>query len=243
MKRNIPIGGTIFMLAGVAALCWLGHWQTERLQWKNALIQKIEAEYSRDPLDNAFDADAIKAIEQETPPIAYGSLRGQFHHEFEILIGPRTHDGKPGYHIVTPFSVAGGGGRVLVNRGWVPLDLADPVKRLENQGEEMVTLTGMARLPDKPNPFTPHNDPKNHTWYSVNAEDIGIAANMPGLPSVVFYAETQAPPISGDYPVMQAERKIPNNNHLQYAIFWYTMAALFVLIYLLRFFGPQKNKQ
>jgi len=244
LQRRLPFGGILFLIACIALLGCLGNWQVKRMHWKKALIDSYTKEYTRDPLANAFDSETLKAVALKNPAMEYGSVRGQFHHDVEILIGPRTYDGKPGYHIVTPFSIAGGNGRVLVNRGWVPLDMADPATRLENQPEGMVTLTGMARLPDKPNPFTPDNDPANHTWYSVNTQDIAIAVNMPDFPDVVFYAETQDPPLTnGSFPVMVPTRTMPNNNHLQYAIFWFTMMGIFIALPLAYAFIPPRMKE
>lgn len=230
IQRPIPFGGILFLLACIVLLGSLGIWQVKRLQWKETLIATYNKEYTRDPLENPFDSESLKAVASKDPAMEYGSVRGQFHHDLEILIGPRTQDGKPGYHIITPLSIAGGNGRVLVNRGWVPLDKADPTTRFEGQTEGMVTLTGMARLPDRPNPFTPANDPTSHTWYSVNPQDIGLAVNMPGFPDVVFYAETQDPPLEGPWPQMMATRVLPHNNHLQYAIFWFTMMVIFTVL-------------
>lgn len=239
--RRIPLSGVMFLIACVILLTKLGTWQIQRLHWKEELIAAYAREYARDPQENRFDGDALREIAHRRPPMAYGSIRGQFHHDLEILIGPRTHDGQPGYHVVTPFSLAGGNGRVLVNRGWVPLDRANPVKRLENQTEGMKTLTGMARLPDKPNPFTPANDPASHTWYSVDSHDIALAVNMPDFPDTVFYAETQEPEPEGMYPVMTQNRVMLRNNHLQYAVFWFAMAAIFAGLPLFYAFWPARR--
>lgn len=233
LYRPIPFGGVLFLIACIILLGSLGYWQVKRLQWKSDLLSAYETEYARNPLENSFDGDMLKTISQQKLPMAYGNVRGQFHHDLEILIGPRTHEGTPGYHVVTPFLIAGGNGRVLINRGWVPLDKANPTTRFEAQTEGMVILTGMARLPDRPNPFTPHNDPANHTWYSVDPQDIARAVNMPDFPDVVFYAETQDPPQAGNYPLMTTTRAMPQNNHRQYALFWFTMAFLFTAIPLL----------
>lgn len=241
--RHIPKTGLIFLIACIILLCGLGKWQLDRLHWKEGLIQTYNQEYARDALENRFTQSDLEAIAQKSPAMEYGSIRGHYHHDLEILIGPRTHDGAPGYHVVTPFSLAGGNGRVLVNRGWVPLDYADPARRLENQGEEMMVIIGMARRPDKPNPFTPANDPANHTWYSVDTHDIAMAVNMPEFPEVIFYAESQDPAPEGPYPLMTETRIMPKNNHRQYALFWFTMAAIFAGLPLLYAFMPARIKE
>ena len=68
------------------------------------------------------------------------SIQGQFLHEYEILIGPRgpplnaissngPNSGRSsggmssspqGYYVITPFSRCNNGGKVLINRGWIP---------------------------------------------------------------------------------------------------------------------------
>lgn len=240
-QRKISRGGIIFLITCIALLCTLGTWQVKRLHWKNEVLQTLEKEYARDPLKNRFGAAHFRRIATQSPAIAYGMIRGHFRHNFEMLIGPRTHDGAPGYNVITPFAMAGDGGHVLVNRGWIPLDKADPSTRTESQTGGVVTLTGLARLPDKPNFFTPANDPAKHIWYSINPPEMATAANVPNFPDTIFYAETQDPWLTNTYPVMAATRAMPPNNHLQYAIFWFTMALVFAALPLLYALLPAKR--
>ncbi|MFN3826063.1 MAG: SURF1 family protein [Micavibrio sp.] len=241
MKRALFIGGLLMVFCTLVVLCGLGHWQMQRLAWKTDLIAKFEKEYARDPLANPLDELALNEIARQSPALMYGSLRGRFHHDLEILIGPRTHDDQPGYHVITPFSIVGGNGRVLVNRGWVPLEKANPLSRIEGQTEGVLTLTGIARLPDKANHFTPENNPQDHVWYSVDSQAIAMAVNMPSFPAVVFYAETQQPPYSGIWPIMAPTRTMPRNNHLQYAIFWFGMAGVLVILSLSAYISARKK--
>lgn len=242
IHHPIPRNGIIFLTICIAVLDTLGLWQVKRLHWKNALIQTIEKEYARDPLKNKFSGIAFRKIATQEPAIAYGMIRGNFHHNHEMLIGPRTHDGAPGYNVITPFTIIGGKDNVLVNRGWVPLDKADPDTRLENQTEGLVTLTGLTRLPDKPNMFTPANDPDRNVWYSIDPQEMENTTNVRNLPTVLFYAETQDPWLGSAYPRMTTTRTIPPNNHLQYAIFWFTMAGIFTLLPLLYALWPAKKE-
>lgn len=242
MKKAGFYCGVAFIMLAIFLLCGLGSWQVKRLAWKSALIEKSQSEYARDPLANPFDSQALEDISRQTPALSYGSLRGQYHHDLEILIGPRTHNGAPGYHVITPFTIVGGNGRALVNRGWVPLDKANPLLRLEGQTEGVVTLTGIARLPDKANSFTPENNPAAHVWYSVDPAAIAQAVNMPAFPAVVFYAETQQPPAKSDIPIMRTTRSMPRNNHLQYAIFWFGMAGILAILSLYAFAKSRKRE-
>ena len=46
--------------------------------------------------------------------------RGYYDARNQVLIGNRVHEGRVGYHVITPLRIEGGEVRVLVNRGWVP---------------------------------------------------------------------------------------------------------------------------
>lgn len=238
MTPRLPLWGSLAMAVTVATLCMLGYWQVQRLAWKTSLIATLEAEYARDPLARPLDSATLSALSQQKQPLFYGSLHGQFMHEHEIRLGPRTHEGMPGYHLITPFRLGDEDTFILVNRGWVPLDPPDAAHSAAH-----VTLTGLARKPDAPNRFTPANDPANDTWYSIDPQALSIATGLSGLTSLVFYAETQNPPLTEAYPIMSASRILPRNNHKQYALFWFGMAGLFTLLYLFAIFKTPQNKQ
>lgn len=42
--------------------------------------------------------------------------------ENTVFLGPRVRDGVMGYHVIQPFDRDSGGGKVLVDRGFVPKD-------------------------------------------------------------------------------------------------------------------------
>lgn len=226
MRPRLPLWGSLAIVAAIITLCALGYWQVQRLTWKTSLITALENEYKRNPLTHPLDSRTLSSLALQTQPLFYGSLRGQFLHEHEIKLGPRTHEGLPGYHLVTPLRLNDGKSLILVNRGWVPLDSPGA-----GQPAGLVTLTGLARKPDSPNRFTPENDPANGTWYSIDPQTLSATTGLNGLTGLVFYAETQDPPFAETYPIMSAGRNLPRNNHKQYAIFWFGMAGLFSLLY------------
>lgn len=231
-RRKMPVSALIFLLICITILCSLGTWQIQRLHWKNALIQAIDLQYMISSLPRYLGADAFLKLPLQTPPMIYGTVQGRFRHDLEMRVGPRTHDGQPGYHLITPLSLEDKSGMILVNRGWVPLDKAEPSTRPEDVNmKDIVTLVGLARLPDKPNFFTPDNDPEHHVWYSINPKQMSEAASLQNIPDAVFYVEVQNnPDLKGPYPVTTATRMTLHNNHLQYAIFWFTMAFLFAAL-------------
>jgi surfeit locus 1 family protein len=151
----------------------LGCWQVQRLGWKSELIAKFEDRLIREPLPlpPRIDPDAIKEFDYRR---VYA--QGKFRHDQEMLIGPRLHDGKDGYLVVTPLertdepSEKGeradrGSTTILVNRGWIPKDKASRESRSEGLPTGDVVVQGLLREPWKKNMFTPENVPEDGKWY------------------------------------------------------------------------------
>jgi surfeit locus 1 family protein len=121
---------------------------------------------------------------------------------------------------------------VFVNRGFVPYDLKDPAKRPDGELKRVVTVTGLARNPlqTKPSSFVPDNDLAANIFYW---KDIGAMASRAGIAGknlVPFFVDADNTPNPGGYPVGGVTIvKLPNN-HLQYAITWYGLAAALTLV-------------
>ena len=89
-----------------------------------------------------------------------------------MLIGPRIHDGKDGYLVVTPLEREGRGSTILVNRGWIPKKLKRQADRREGLPMEEVTVEGLLREPWKKNMFTPDNRPELGEFYFPDVQQM-----------------------------------------------------------------------
>lgn len=140
----------------------LGTWQVFRLGWKTELIARFEDRLIRDPLPlpPRIDPAVIKDFDYRRV-YATGRLR----HDQEMLIGPRIHDGKNGYLVITPLERETSGATILVNRGWIPKTMKDQRNRLLGLPEGQVTVEGLLREPWKKNMFTPENKPESKEFY------------------------------------------------------------------------------
>jgi surfeit locus 1 family protein len=74
---------------------------------------------------------AIRDSAEAIPEFAYRKVAvdGRFDFSNEILLGPRTRDGKLGYYVITPLLREDGGSPILVNRGFVTRERADRQSR------------------------------------------------------------------------------------------------------------------
>ena len=225
---KLPFWATIFTVLGVIVLCGLGTWQLQRLEWKTKILIDIETALSAEP-------ERIQAADlSNIAPIARVRLQGSFETGKDIYIRPRTMDGKVGVHVLSPF-IIGSGQAILVNRGWAAQGSEPSAIRPANGTE----ITGMLRAPDKANLFTPANNAEDEMWFFVDFDAVQAAKNLKPLAPVVLYLEGSQR--DGEYPIALPQKPDLNNNHLGYAIFWFSLAGSLIAIYVLRFIRNTKN--
>lgn len=222
MKRfNPPLSATITSLLMLAILAGLGTWQLKRLEWKTALITDIRTRMEKPavPLPEKLDAPKDWEFRRVT-------LAGRFLNGSEFLIRPRTLDSINGYHMLVPFKRASGG-IVFVNRGWISDELLPKAERPAG----IVKIEGILQMPRK-SYFTPPNVPPKNEWYWPDVSAMAAAAGQTGAFPLIVSIANRAP---GVYPAGGTVTVSLPNNHKQYAIFWFVMAALSQIIFILRF--------
>ena len=233
---RLPFWGTILTLLGLMVLCGLGTWQLQRLAWKEGLINQIDAEYALDAskidLQGALDGDV---------DMKRGYVSGAYMHEKSILIQPRTHEGTPGYHVVTPLRLDGGA-VLFVNRGWIPIEAerSNDFKLEKSSGR--IKVMGVLRRVPKDNMFVPQNDPDNESWFRLDLTQISSMKGISEYHDYILYAEEEGQKAVDAYPLSAATRLSLNNNHAQYAFFWFALALAMMGVYLVRFIIPQIKK-
>lgn len=138
------------------------------------MIAKFEDRILRSPLPlpPRIDPAAIKDFDYRRV-YTTGLLR----HDQEMLIGPRVHDGKDGFLVVTPLQRKDSGSTILVNRGWIAKKFKRQVDRREALPTGAVTVEGLLREPWKRNMFTPDNHPELGQFYFPDVEQM---ANFTG---------------------------------------------------------------
>jgi surfeit locus 1 family protein len=215
---------TLMTLPAVLGALALGTWQVQRLQWKNALVAERQARRDAPPL--AALPERFEPAQHEFRKVR---VTGRLLHDKEMYLAARSLRGNAGYHLITPLALDGT--TVLVNRGWIPLDRKLPDTRKPGNAAGTVTIEGYLRAETGPGWFTPNNEPDRNFWFTV---DIAAMARRHGLEKVApFYIEAGPAENPGGYPVGGITRFELPNDHLQYAIIWYAMAVIGIVIYLL----------
>jgi surfeit locus 1 family protein len=214
---------TVLAAGALVVLIGLGTWQLERRAWKAGLIARIDAAM-------AAPAVPLPATVADPAALAYHhvAVAGRFDHAHELYLTSRFYRDKAGYQVITPL-ILPDGGAVLVNRGWVPLASQAPASRAAGQIDGPVRLEGVVRLSSAPGRFTPANEPARNLWFYPDVAQMAAAAGLARVSPV--FVEAGPAPNPGGLPIGgQTQVDLPND-HLQYAITWYSLAAALAVIY------------
>ncbi len=216
---------TLISVPAFLVLVGLCVWQVQRMYWKEALIAEREARVAAEPV-------ALPAVGSDPAGLEYRRVRveGTFQHDKELFLGARSMNGNAGYHVLTPFALSGGGS-VLVDRGWVPVERKAPDRRAEGQVAGIQTVDGVVRLPHGQAWMQPDNEPQHNMWFFVDPPAMATATGADLRTDL--YVEAGSAENPGQYPVGGQTRIELPNDHLQYAVTWGLLAAALAVIYVL----------
>lgn len=221
--RFWPTVTTVLMLI---ALLSLGTWQVQRHNWKSDLIAKLKYR-------SQATAVALPAADAPLGAVEFQRVQvnGSFLHEREFFLLGRSRRGTPGLHVLTPLLRSDGKGYILIDRGWIPFERRDPLSRAKGLVKGQVSFEGIVRIARGPNMFMPDNDPTGNNWYFIDPGAMAFKAEIDALPS--YYVLSGAKEIPSIYPIPRQWRLDIRNDHIEYAVTWYLMAFILVIIYVL----------
>jgi surfeit locus 1 family protein len=220
-----------FLLAsglGILILCALGAWQIARLGEKEKLLAELDARASAPPL--SLSQALAKYEAGEDIAFLHVEARGTFVQERE-LHKQAAFKGGPGWQVITPF--ISDGIAVLVDRGAVPDQFKTYASRTENAAPTQIS--GVVRTHQGGRGiFDPDNDEVGNIWYWWDLPAMQAAASLPPTVKVApFVLQLLPQPGGPKYPQASPPDTGIRNNHLQYAITWFSLAVVLAVIALL----------
>lgn len=207
----------------IVLLCFLGNWQVERLNWKLGLIEKLETRYN-------LPSIALPSALEDTDNWEYRhvSISGRYLHMREMPLYSIGPNGRPGYDLFTPL-LTQDGRYVIINRGWVPENLKEQISRPDTVKFHLVKITGVLRKSLNRERFAPENDLSRNLWYYGDLQAMAKAQDLAQVSPMFLYADKGAE--QGEYPIGGRTRLKIINNHLDYALTWYGLGIVLLVIY------------
>jgi surfeit locus 1 family protein len=252
-RRAARWGLRILAVLLIVLFSGLGTWQVQRLQWKLALIERVESRVHSAP-------------GAPPPPVRWGHLtaeadeyrpvrlKGSFLYSLTTPV-QAVSDLGAGWWLLTPLCTAGGY-VVLVNRGFVPMEQGGPARYPGHRAEAPGTactpsmgprlrgddggrsgddggrsgddgVVGLVRMTEPKGGFLRENDPAGNRWYSRDVQAIAKARGLYNVaPYFVDAAKDQDPAGAPDHPVGGLTVITFHNSHLVYAFTWYLLAIM-----------------
>ncbi len=219
-------------LLAFAVLIGLGTWQIQRKAWKEGLIASLTMRLAAPPQALPV-ANTWSALNQAHDEFHRVKFRATFENDREALVFAsaaafRPDVTGPGYWVFTPARLADGD-VVIVNRGFVPDGRQDPKSRPGGELSGPVDIAGAMRWADDRHWFTPSDDPDHNLWFTRDPAAIAVAKGVSAV--APFYVEQETPMPPGGLPQPGGLVVSLPDNHLQYAVTWYGLAAVLVAVF------------
>lgn len=243
MPRRHPETGSLALLSGgwilkhlfaliiFVSLISLGFWQLGRLEARRTANAARLAAFNQDAL-------VLTGREPDVTPLIGHKVRvtGFYLNDASVVLrGQKSSNGVEGVHLLTPLRITGGDRAVIVDRGWIPATRGDPASLAAYAVTREVTIEGIAQPPQvRPNtPLAPRDLPlpgqeRITAWVRVDVARLQEQVAVPLLP---LYIEQLPDGNSATLPRPRDPRQLDEGPHLNYAIQWFSFAAILAIVY------------
>jgi cytochrome oxidase assembly protein ShyY1 len=235
MNARRPAFG-LFTLAMVAVLVSLGVWQLQRRAEKHRLIAALDERLGSKPaaLPQPGAWAALSPDKDEFRRVTFAATFAPLPDAMVYSSGSAVRDdiSGPGAWAFLPARLASGE-IVVVNAGFVQNTMQDRAQQDRATPRlvtgQPVTLTGYMRFAEGEGLFTPAENAGKRLWF---ARDVPAMARALGWgPVAPFYIDLEAPVPDSGIPKPGPLHVHLKDDHLQYAITWFGLAAVVVIAF------------
>lgn len=246
-RRGVAGLGAVTLMI-VAVLCGLGAWQLQRRAQKHALVAALTERLAGapQPLPAAAQWTALTPARDEFRRVVFTAIFARQPDAMVYSSGSSIRSDVPGpvTWAFLPATLAGGGS-VAINAGFVQNTMQDRAVQDRAVGRLVtgapVTLTGYIRFPEAAGVLTPHQDVTKRLWFT---RDPGAMAQALGWGEIApFYVDLEAPLPDSGIPKPGPLDVHLKDDHLQYAITWFGLAAAVAVAFGAWLKGQRRNPQ
>jgi cytochrome oxidase assembly protein ShyY1 len=236
VRRRGVAGFGAFTFVMVALFIGLGLWQLQRRVEKHALIAALTERLAAAPsaLPQPSQWNALKADRDEFRRVSFTAA---YRHVADAMVyssgsAVREDISGPCTWAFVPARLSTGE-TVVINTGFVQNTMQDrpqqdrAIARLITG--EPVALTGYIRFPEAAGMLTPAANMAKRLWFT--RDHLAMARTLGWGEVAPFYIDLEAPAPAGGIPKPGALEVHLKDDHLQYAITWFGLAAAVVIAF------------
>ncbi|MFT5532570.1 MAG: surfeit locus 1 family protein [Burkholderiaceae bacterium] len=233
--RLIPfIAAALLVLLGIS----LAQWQTRRAAEKQLIETQLITRVSA-PVQE-LGATLVQADVLEYRRV---SVRGEFVSDWPVYLDNRPQNGRPGLYVVMPFRIAGSTRHVLVERGWLALNMANRATMLPYQtplGEIEIIGTVRRHAGRVMQLGSPAELKPGALLQNLEVSEFSRASGLAMQPILIEQANRPGAVADGlvrDWPVPSSGIDM----HRGYAFQWYALAAMAFLFFVVTGFRRESD--
>jgi cytochrome oxidase assembly protein ShyY1 len=230
LRKLVPSRGyaglLVLSILLAALFVRLGFWQLHRLHER----RDFKASVLRAERAPVQPLERLVGLRSDPDRVAYRRVvvSGRYRTADEVIVFGRAFHGEPGNHVLTPL-LTQNGQAVLVDRGWVPVEMDHPPVPKAAPPPGRVRVTGLLLPPEDSSP----GSGRVRVVTKIDPEAIADGLPYPLYP-VYLQLQSQHPLQAGSLPVRLPPPDLNGGPpNLSYAIQWFSFAAIALVGYVI----------
>lgn len=218
--------GHVVAFLAIVLFVNLGMWQLQRHDEFADRDARLTERMAAEPLTIA----AARLLPVDEVDLHRVTVTGTYDPAGELVLQARSFKGRSGHNVLTPL-LGADGSAVLVNRGWVPIDIEGPPVVGAEPPPGEVTIVGVAQDTELRQGLGPI-DPAAGRLERVSRVDLErIGAQLP-YPLEEFYMQLVSPEPANEFPlVLDPPEPGTGPPNLSYALQWFAFTGVVAIGY------------
>jgi cytochrome oxidase assembly protein ShyY1 len=236
-RRHGTRAFAVFTAVMIALFVGLGVWQLQRRAEKHALIAALDARVGAAPvaLPPPSQWPRLDAAHDEFRRVSFTAIYAKLPDAMVYSAGSAVREdvSGPGTWAFLPARLPSGE-TVVIDTGFVANTMQQ--RNVQDRATaklvtgEMVTLTGYLRFPESAGWLTPAENRTTRLWFT--RDHLAMAKTLDWGEVAPFYIDLETPAPDNDIPKPGPLTPHLRDEHMQYAITWFSLAAALLIAFL-----------